>query len=176
MRAGLAAEFADREALLTALRYLRNNGYRKLDAYTPYPIAELDDILALPRPRLNWAIFVLGMSGAIGAFLLQAWCNAVDYPLNVGGRPPFAWSTNIPITFETGILVSATSGIFMLFWILGLPSLTFPLFKIDGFDRVTIDRFWLAVDATDQRFDATRTRQELADLNAIKAEPFGASP
>jgi hypothetical protein len=166
MRAGIAAEFADADTLLIAIQKLRGRGLR-MDTCTPHPIIELEDILELGRSRINWLIFPLGIAGALFAFLLQSWCNAVDYPINIGGRPLYAWVTNIPITFETGILATGLSATFILFLVLGFPSLTHPLFKVDGFERASVDRFWLTIE---DRIDP----EELLRLGALRAVPFGA--
>jgi Alternative complex III, ActD subunit len=159
----LAAEFADADALLRAIRRLRAAGHRALDAYTPHPLVEVEAELALGRSRINWMIFPLAIGGAAFAFALQSWCNAVDYPINVGGRPPYSWVTSIPITFETGILATALSSFFILFWVLGLPRLTHPLFKLDGFERASLDRFWLTVEDADEN-----TPRELAEALSVQ--------
>jgi hypothetical protein len=173
MKAGVAAEFVEADTLLVAIAKLRERGYRALDAYAPHPVPGLEDALELGRSRLNWLVFPIGIGGAVFAFLLQAWCNAVDYPINVGGRPPFSWPSNIPITFETGILATATVGFVALLWVLGLPNLTHPLFKLDGFERASIDRFWLTIEAGDAKLDAARTPEELRLLGAARVMRFG---
>ena len=173
MRAGLAAEFGSADDLLIAIEQLRRLGYRELDAFTPHPIEGLEDVLALGRSRLNWVVFPLGMGGAIFAFWLQWYCNAYSYPLNVGGRPPFGWITDIPITFETGILATSLSAFIGLFWTIGLPHLTHPLFEVDGFERASVDRFWLAIAADDAALDGVNTVEELARLHALRTASFG---
>jgi hypothetical protein len=174
MRSGLAAEFVSAEAIVAAAQALWDEGYRRLDAFSPHPVEALEVRLYLGRSRLNWAVFPLGMAGAAFALWLQWYCNAWSYPLNVGGRPPFGWITDIPITFETGILATATGAFVALFWTLGLPRLVHPLFELDGFERASIDRFWLAVDEHDELLDRQRTPAELLRLGAVRVEPFGA--
>jgi hypothetical protein len=173
MRAGLAAEFLSANDLLVAVQKLWEDGYRRLDAYTPHPVEGLEEVLHLGRSRLNWIVFPLGMAAAIFAFWLQWYCNAWSYPINVGGRPPFAWITNIPITFETGVLGTSVIGFIALFWTIGLPNLTHPLFDVDGFDRATVDRFWLAIDFDDPQLDRAHTTEELMRLAALRVTPFG---
>src|SRR5947199_6363467 len=146
MRSGVAAEFTDADTLMLAIRHLRSSGYRELDAFTPHPVAGLEDVLALGRSRINWLLFPLGMGGVLFAFALQWWCNGWDYPINVGGRPLLSWPAFIPITFETGVLATSVLGVVTLFWTLGLPDFTHPLFRLDGFERASLDRFWLAID------------------------------
>jgi hypothetical protein len=173
MRSGLAAEFLSANDLLLAVQALWERGYRRLDAFAPYPIEGLEEALYLGRSRLNWVIFPLGLGGAIFAFWLQWYCNAYSYPLNVGGRPPFGWISDIPITFETGVLATSVCAFIALFWTIGLPNLTHPLFQVDGFDRATVDRFWLAIGADDEQLDLARTKEELEKLAALRVAPFG---
>ncbi len=173
MRSGLAAEFLSANDLMIAVQKLWERGYRRLDAFTPHPVEGLEEALYLGRSRLNWIVFALGMGGAVFAFWLQWYCNAWSYPIDVGGRPPFAWITDIPITFETGVLASALAGFVALFWAIGLPRLAHPLFKLDGFERASLDRFWLAIDAADGELDLARTADELRSLAAVRVAPFG---
>lgn len=173
MRSGLAAEFLSANDLLVAVQKLWERGYRRIDAFTPHPVEGLEEALYLGRSRLNWIVFVLGIGGAVFAFWLQWYCNAWSYPIDVGGRPPFAWITDIPITFESGVLAASLAGFVALFWTLGLPRLAHPLFKLDGFERASLDRFWLAIDAEDVELDAARTAEELRALLAVQVAPFG---
>jgi hypothetical protein len=173
MRAGVAAEFADEDALLTAVRALRARGLRALDAFTPHPVHGLDDALGLGRSRLNWLIFPFGMGGAGFAFFLQWWCNAYDYRINVGGRDPFAIPAFIPITFEVGVLTSGVLAFFGLCWMLGLPRLTNPVFRLDGFERASVDRYWLAIDVAETHGDPAPLSGVLRELGALRVESFG---
>jgi hypothetical protein len=176
MRAGLAAEFAAPRDLVTALRALQELGYRALDACTPHPVHDVDEALALRRSRLPWLVFLFGMGGAAGGFAIMWYCNARSYPINVGGRPPFSIPAFIPITFESGVLAAALSAFVSLFWRLKLPHLTHPLFKVDGFERASVDRFWLVVDARDAHFDSAATVEELRRLGAARVAAFGGAP
>src|SRR5439155_7748258 len=173
MRAGLAAEFATAGDLLLAARELRRAGYRALDAFTPHPVHHLDDALGLRRSPLNWIVLPLGLGGAGLGFFIMWWCNAHSYAINVGGRPPFSIPAFMPITFESGVLAAAVSAFVVLFWTLGLPRLAHPLFNVDGFERASIDRFWLAVGERDPRLDLERTPLELRRLGALRVAPFG---
>lgn len=172
-RSGLAAEFATPDGLLAAARALREAGYVELDACTPFPIDGLDEALALARSPLNWLVFPLGMGGAGLGFFILWYCNAYSYVLNVGGRPPFAAAAFVPITFETGILTSALVGFVALFAVCGLPHLSHPLFQLDGFDRASVDRFWLVVGGDDRKLVLPYTVRELEGLGALRVEWFG---
>ena len=173
LRSGLAAEFLSANDLTIAVQLLWERGYRRLDAYSPHPIEGIEEALYLGRSRLNWIVFPLAIGGAAFAFWLQWYCNAWSYAIDVGGRPPFAWITDIPITFETGVLAASLTAFVALFWTLGLPALTHPLFKVDGFERASIDRFWLAIDADDGMLDVARTTEELRGMAAVRVAPFG---
>jgi hypothetical protein len=173
MRRGLLAEFADADALCAAAREVGALGYVDVDAFTPRPVEELDDILELPRPRINWASFTIGIGMAALGFAFQWFCNAWSYPLNVGGRPAFAIPAFIPITFESGVLFASFTSFFGVFIICGLPRLYHPLFDVPGFERATHDRYFLAVGSRDPRFDASLTRGDLERLGPLRVADFG---
>lgn len=167
MRAALLAEFGTAEALLDAVRVLRENGYLELDTYTPYPVHGLDEVLGLRRSKVPLVILIAGLCGAITGYLLQWYVAAYDYPLNVGGRPAHAIPAFVPITFEMGVLFAAIAALVALLAFAGLPRLWHPVFEVAGFERATIDRFWLSVDAADPRFRRERTASELEALGAL---------
>src|SRR6202000_2141128 len=88
---GLAAEFASHEELIEAAEAARAAGYRRMDAYTPFPVEGLPAAIGFERTRLPWIIFIGGLLGCIGGFVMQYWCAAVNYPVNIGGRPLNSW-------------------------------------------------------------------------------------
>jgi hypothetical protein len=176
MEAGLMAEFETAEGLLTALGKLREKGYRDLDAFVPHPVHGLDEALHLSRSRLPLAIFPLALGAAVFAFVVQWYCNAWLYPINVGGRPAFAAPAFVPITFETMVLVSGIASLLLLFWILKLPRLSHPVLDVEGFERATVDRFFAAVDRRDPQFEAQKTQKDLLLFGALKVTPFGDAP
>lgn len=173
MRSGLIAEFPDAARLIAAIQAVRGAGYVDIDAFTPRPMAGLDQLLGLPRPRLNWYAFVLGMTMAAVAFALQWFCNAWSYPLNTGGRPTFAIPAFIPITFESGVLFASFASFFGVFAACGLPRLHHPLFEVEGFERASHDRYFLAIGAVDPRFDLKLTRAALEETSPLQVVPFG---
>lgn len=153
MRLGVAAEFAEPGALLAAIRRLRELGYERLDAYTPYPVPGLEEAIPVRRTRLPWLALAAGLAGALTGYLVQWYCNAYDFPINVGGRPLHSAPAFLVIAFETGVLFASVA-VFFGIWIGGrLPEPWTPLSDLPGFERATVDRFWLAVDARDPRFD-----------------------
>jgi hypothetical protein len=107
------------------------------------------------------------MAGTALAFLIQLFCNAFDYPINVGGRPLNSAPAFIPITFETGVLTAALTGVFVFLLLCGLPQLHAPVADVDGFERASIDRFWVGVDDRDRMFDAEEIGRILRDLGAL---------
>jgi hypothetical protein len=168
MRAGVVGELPDAAALLDAVRELRRRGHRDLDAFTPYPVEGLDEALDLPRSPLNWRTMPLGALGALVGYFLQLWCNGVDYPLNVGGRPLNSAPAFIPITFETGVLFAAVFGVLWGLWLTRLPRLYLPLFDAEGFERATLDRFFVGIDAREPGFSRARAEQDLAEIGATR--------
>jgi hypothetical protein len=162
---GVLAEFLTPQELLEATRRARLEGYRRMDAYTPYPVEGLPAELGLPRTRISLVVLIGGLVGAAGGYFMQYWAAAVDYPLNVGGKPLNSWPAFVPITFEMMVLVAALSAILGMFFLNGLPHPYHPLFNVARFDRATQDRFFLCIEATDPRFDPLATRQFLESLH-----------
>ncbi len=165
---GLVAEFDSPEALLEAARRMREHGYRRLDACTPFPVHGLDEALGLRRSPLGWFALVAGLAGAGAALLLQWWTGAADYPLVVGGKPFFALWPSVPITFELAVLLAAFATVFGMLALNGLPRLYHPLFEDEGFRRASDDRFVLVLEAADPSFDAVETPGLLARLGALE--------
>jgi hypothetical protein len=141
---GLLAEFTTAEALLGALRALRDAGFGAVSSHGPYDLDdELDEVLQLRPPWLPRAVFIAGIAGMVLAFAIQWWADVHSYPMDVGGRPHFPIPAFIPITFESTVLAAAllTFGGWMI--ALRLPKLWAPLDEVDGIERASIDRFWL---------------------------------
>ncbi|WP_437595326.1 DUF3341 domain-containing protein [Sorangium sp. So ce590] len=167
MRRGLLAEFETPEAMLRAIAELRSRGYRRLDAFTPYPVHGLDEALGLRRSPLNWIVLPFALAGAAGGYLVQWYNNAYDYPLNVGGRPQHAAPAFVPITFEMTVLAAALGGFVALLVLMRLPELWSPIFDVPGFERATIDRFWIGIDARDPALIRPLAERDLTDLGAL---------
>jgi hypothetical protein len=163
---GLLAEFETPNALVHAAHRAYQEGYRRLDAYSPFPIEELSEALNFRRTRMPLVMFLGGLLGCVGGFFMQYYCMALSYPINIGGRPLNSWPAWIPVTFELTVLVSALAGVFGLLGLCGLPRPHHPLFAVPGFARATRDRFFLCVEALDPKFDPQLTRQFLEGLHA----------
>src|SRR5216683_5486970 len=161
---GLMAEFKTALEILEATRRARQEGYRHMDAYTPYPVEGLATELDLPRTRVPLVVLIGGMVGAGGGFFLQYWAMAIDYPFNVGGRPLNSWPVFIPITFEMLVLVAALAALFGMFFLNRLPQPYHPVFNVPQFARASQDRFFLCIEATDPRFDRQTTKAFLESL------------
>jgi len=162
----LLAEFDDADALFAAVREVRQAGYTWLDAYSPFPVEGLAGALGFREPWLPWIALAGGLVGGIGGYLMQWGLNAVDYPINVGGRPLDAWPAFAVISFylmSLGTILATLGGMLALN---RLPRLHHPIFDAPGFERVTVDRFFLAIELRDPRFDQQRTPALLERLGA----------
>lgn len=142
----VVAEFGETDRVIAAARRIRELGYRRIEAYTPFRVGELDDALAIERTRIPYAAFAAGLAGAIGAYLVLWWTNAIDGPLDVGGRPYNSLPSHVPIVFETTVLFAAIVAFVLVLTLSGLPRLSDPVFELDGFERASVDRFWIVVD------------------------------
>jgi len=165
---GFVAEFEEPETLIAAARRMHEAGYRRIDAYTPLPVEGLSEALGQTDHIIPWIMFVGGLTGAAVGFGMIYWTTVIDYPLNIGGRPLFAWPSYIPITFELTVLLSALTGIFGMFAVNGLPAPYHPVFDAPHFEDATSHRFFLGIEATDPRFDRETTRQFMETLGAAQ--------
>jgi Alternative complex III, ActD subunit len=163
---GLLAEFESPDDLLAAAWRAHADGYRRMDAYSPFPIEGLSDAIGFHRNRLPLLVLIAGITGALVGFFSQYWVAAIDYPINVGGRPFNSWPAFIPITFEVTILVAALTTVLGMLALNGLPMPYHPVFNVPRFALATRDRFFLAIEAADARFDPTATRKFLEDQGA----------
>jgi len=161
---GVMAEFESPTALVNAARAAREKGYRKLDAYAPFPIEELTDALHLHHNRLPLIVLIGGITGAICGYLLQYYVTVWDFPLNIAGRPLHSWPAYIVITFEMTILFAAISAVLGLLGLCGLPMPYHPVFNVPRFALATRNRFFLCIESTDPLFDRRRTCEFLETL------------
>src|SRR5438876_186548 len=164
------AEFDDPNALVAATERAHAEGYRRMDAYSPFPIEELHEALGAPETRLPLIVLIGGLFGCIGGYLLQYWVSAVAYPLNIGGRPYHSWPAFIPVTFECTILGAALSAVFGMLALNGLPMPYHPLFHVPRFARASRDLFFLCIQARDPRFDVGAVTQFLRSLDAADVQ------
>ena len=166
---GLMAEFPDPTALVEASRRTYDEGYRSFDAYSPFPIHETFDAMRLHDKRVPLLVLGGGITGMLAGIGLQVWVSAFAYPLNIGGRPYISWPMFVPVTFELTILFAAFAAVFGMFALNGLPMPYHPVFNVARFAaHASQDGFFLAIEATDAKFDRTRTRAFLQGLGATE--------
>jgi len=165
---GVMAEFLSPGALEQAIVAARREGYTRMDAYTPYPVEGLPELLGRRRSRLPLVFLLAGLIGGGGGYFMQWYAMRVSYPINVGGRPLHSWPAFIPVTFELTILIAALTGVAALFIMMRLPRLNHPVFAVKGFERVTVDRFYLCIERSDPRFSGTGTRRFLEAFSPVQ--------
>jgi hypothetical protein len=166
-RYGLLAEFDGPTSLVEAARRTYEQGYRRFDSFSPFPIHELFDAMRLQDKRVPLMVLCGGIVGGLTGLGLQAWVSAVAYPLNIGGRPFLSWPMFVPVTFELTILFASLTAVFGMFALNGLPMPYHPVFNVPRFARAaSTDGFFLAIEATDPKFDWTATRAFLESLGA----------
>jgi hypothetical protein len=163
---GLMAEFDSPLDLLDAAQRAYEEGYRRMDAYTPFPVHGLAEALGFHRTRLPLLVLFGGIVGCIGGYGLQYWIAAIDYPLNVGGRPLNSWPAFIPVTFELTILVAALAAVLGMLALNRLPMPYHPVFNVPEFELASRNRFFLCIEASDPRFDSGETKRFLESLKA----------
>jgi len=163
---GLIAEFDSPGDLVTAATRAREDGYRRMDAYSPFPIHEMTAALGMRRTKLPIVVLVGGLVGTATALLMQWFASAIHYPINVGGRPLASWPMFIPITFELTILFASFATVFGMLGMNGLPMPYHPVFNAPRFALASRDRFFLCIEAKDPKFDLDRTRRFLETLGA----------
>jgi hypothetical protein len=163
---GLLAEFEQPEDLLDRARRAYQAGYRKISAYSPFPIEGLAEAIGLRRSKLPLLVLLGGIVGALGGFFLQYYAAVIDYPWNVGGRPANSWPSFMIVTFELTILIAAGVAAVGMLLLNGLPRLYHSVFNAPRFKLASQDRFFLCIEARDPKFDLTETRQFLESLGA----------
>jgi len=164
---GIMAEFENATDLVVATKAAYAAGYRKMDAYSPFPIEEASEALGFHKTRVPLIVLVGGLLGGSGAYALQYWINVISFPLNIGGRPWHSWPAFIVPTFEMTVLFGGLAGVFGMFALNGLPMPHHPVFNDERFGRVTRDRFFLCVEAADPKFDLVTTNEFMQSLQPL---------
>jgi hypothetical protein len=164
---GLLAEFPSAEALCAAAKEARAHGYTHAEAYSPFAIDGLDEVLGAPPDRTAPAALIGGVLGGAGTYFLQWYAAVVDYPINVGGRPLHSWPAFIPATFEMVILGAAVAAVLAMLVQNGLPKLYHPLFEVEEFELASRNRFFLCLPAHDPVFAPGPARTLLEDLQPM---------
>jgi hypothetical protein len=161
---GLVAEFETPEALVAAAHKVSGSGFKRYDAYSPFPIEGLHDAMGFHRNRLPLLVLLGGICGGVGGFAMQYYASVIDYPINIGGRPFNSWPSFIPITFELTILGAALAAVFGMLALNGLPMPYHPLFNVERFALASRDRYYLCIESRDRLFEPEKTRAFLESL------------
>jgi hypothetical protein len=162
---GLLAEFKTTTELVDAARATREAGYTHTDGFSPFPIADMDEALAIPRTRIRWLILVAGITGCLFGFGMQYFANVIHYPMNIGGRPMNSWPMFIPITFELTILFTALTTVLSMLIANGFPQPYHPVFNVPSFAHASQDSFFLIIEASDPKFNREETMNFLKSLH-----------
>jgi hypothetical protein len=165
---GVIGQFDDPGALIGAVRSVREAGYTRIDAYTPYPVHGLDDELGVRGTKLPMIVLIAGIVGAFTGFGMQYFAMAVHLPLNIGGKPLNSWPAFIPITFEVTILFAALAAVIGMLALNRLPQPYHPVFHAKNFERASVDQFFLCIESDDPRFDQVEARNLLASTGAVE--------
>jgi hypothetical protein len=164
---GMVAEFGGPKELIEAARQAREHGYRSIEAYTPYPLEELDDVLGGWNP-VPLIVLMGGLTGAATAWIMQYYIAAIDYPTNIGGRPLYSWPAFIVITFELTVLFASLAAFFGTLALCGFPRPHHPLFDITRFRAASRDSFFLCIESEDLMFEPVKTAHFLENLEPLE--------
>ncbi len=163
----LVAEFDTPDQLLEAAEHARKAGYKKMDAYTPFPVHGLSEAIGFHEIKVPWLVFGGGLIGTFSGIFLEWYTSTVDYPLNVGGKPFFSIPAFFPVAYEATILFAALTAVFSMIGLNHLPKLYHSIFNTPGFERASQDRFFLAIEAEDHLYDSVETKRFLQDLKPL---------
>src|SRR5215831_18248923 len=175
---GLVGEFDSPKALMAAARKVREAGYRRFDAFAPFPVPGLSEAVGLEYGIKGWKHNLVpqlallgGITGGLGGFFLQYWVNVMAYPLNIAGRPLNSWPAFIPVTFELTVLGASTFAVFGMLALNRLPQPHCPLFTVERFKRASDDKFFVCIESTDKKFnlaDATKFLEGIGAKNVTE--------
>lgn len=166
------AEFRSAEEMVSAASELRARGVRDVETYSPYRVPGTEEAIGWKGTRLPWFVLAGGALGGAASYAIQWWTNAVSYPLVVGGRPLDSIPAWVPITFEGTVLCAAATAFIGVFAARGLPRLWHPVFEVDGFERATIDRYWVSIDTRPGHANEDEAERLLASLRPLRVVPL----
>ena len=161
---GIMAEFASAQDLVVAARHTHEAGYRKIDAFSPFPVEELAEAIGFHKNSVPLVTLIGAIVGGLTGYLMQYWMAVVAYPVNVGGRPYHSWPSFIIVTFELTILFGGVSAAIGMLALNGLPMPYHPVFNVPEFAKASDNKFFLVVFSSDPKYDAARTREFLKGL------------
>jgi len=168
------AEFRTPQELVHAAEQARASGYRRMDAYSPFPMEALSEAMDLPRSKVPLLALVGAVTGAVLGYGLQYWVSVVEYPMNIGGRPFHSWPAFIPVTFECAILSAGLFAVLGMLALNGLPMPHHPVFNAARFALASRDRYFFCIEARDRKFDAAETRRFLLSLGPTEVTDVSA--
>ena len=164
----IVAEFDSPDVLVEAADKARLAGFKKMDAYSPFPIHGLSDAIGFKDVKVPFSVFAGGLVGSCFGYGLQYYVHVFDYPMNVGGKPLNSLPSMIPITYECTILFAGLTAFFGMLIFNRLPKPYHPIFNTPNFDRATQDRFFLSIEAEDPNFDTAKVTSFLNELSPLK--------
>jgi hypothetical protein len=166
----LLAEFETADDIIGAAEHVRDAGYEKWDVHSPYPVHGMDAAMGLSDSRLGWIVLLCGLTGLSCAVLMIQWMNGYDYPLVIGGKPPDAFASMVPIMFELTVLLSAFGATFGMLGLNEIPRHHHPVFYSQRFESCSNDKFFISIEAEDKQFDVSKTRSFLEGLKPSYVE------
>ncbi len=161
---GVMAEFDTPTHLVDAANRVREAGYTKTDAFSPFPLHEIDEALGIKRSILPTMVFFGGIAGLCIGVAMQVFVHYIDYPLNIGGRPYLSWPSFVPPAYELTILLAGFTAVFGMLFLNGLPQPYHPVFNVPRFALATREKFFLLIEAADPKYDQDETRSFMASL------------
>jgi hypothetical protein len=153
---------------LAAAQRARQAGYQHIEAYSPFPVAGLAEIIELRPSRIPLVTLMGGILGGAGTYFMLWYSAVIDFPFDSGARPLHSWPAFIPATFELTILGAALAAFFGFLLSSGLPKLYHPIFNAPDFDLASRNRFFLLIRGKDPRFDAEAIGQFLRSLDPMR--------
>ena len=162
---GIMAEFDSAQRLLDAAKATHEAGYKKIDAYSPFPIEGLAEEIGFHHDEVPLVVLIGGIIGGLTGYSMQYWMSVIDYPLNLGGKPYHSWPSFIIITFEMTILFAGISAVLGMLALNGLPMPYHPVFNVPRFAMASKDRFFLIVFSSDKKYDPESTTKFLQQFN-----------
>ena len=172
---GVIARFNDPVELVHAAEKIRDAGFTDFDCHSPFPIHGMDDAMGLKRSKLGYVIGAMGLTGALFGFGLQTWIHSIEYPMNISGKPFFAYPAYAIITFELMVLFSAFGAVFGMLYFNSIPRFHHPVFYSDKFSRVTSDAFYVSIEISDPKYNEQEVKSFLdkiggTDIEVLKDE------
>lgn len=161
---GVMAEFDTATELVDAARAVRDAGYKRTDAFSPFPIHEIDEALGIKRSILPVLVFFGGITGLLLGISLQVFVHYIDYPMNVGGRPFLSWPSFVPPSYELTILLAGFTAVFGMLFLNGLPRPYHPVFNVPRFSLASREKFFLLIESADEKYDYEETRSFMESL------------